>query len=227
MPTAKAKSFTATLEKLHDGLGWTIARIPFDPTKTFPKMVRLRVSGTINGFAFRTSLFPFRESPGHFFLLVNHAMQQGSDSYIGDTASFTLSADLAPRPAHLPPELDHLLDEAEGLRDFYNEFTEYQRREIGKWISIPKSPASRVHRSEILAERLLATMEAEVELPPLILRALGNCPGAMNGWQLLTPMQRRNGLMAVFHYQTPEARQKRAEKLAAQAAAKSAAKESR
>ena len=35
----------------------------------------------------------------------------------------------------------------------------------------------------------------------------------MAGWEKMTPVQRRNGLMAVFYYQTPEAREKRVQKL--------------
>jgi uncharacterized protein YdeI (YjbR/CyaY-like superfamily) len=64
-----------------------------------------------------------------------------------------------------------------------------------------------------MAERLLATMEAEHELPPLIRTALERRPAALAGWQQMTPAQRRAELMAVFYYQTPEARQKRVAKL--------------
>jgi uncharacterized protein YdeI (YjbR/CyaY-like superfamily) len=38
-------------------------------------------------------------------------------------------------------------------------------------------------------------------------------PKARAGWKRMTEMQRRSGLMAVFYYQSPEARLKRVEKL--------------
>lgn len=213
MPSSKPKSFTATLEKLHGGLGWTIVRLPFRPSDAFPRMIRHRVRGTINGLAFRNSLFPLSAEPGCYFLLVNRELQRQSGAAVGESAVFTLSADLDPRPADLPEELDAMLDQAEGLREFYDSLSESMRREAGKWIQQAKSEASRQRRAGQTAERLLSAMEAEHELPPQIARALKSAPGAMAGWKLLTPYQRRCELLAVYHYQSLEAREKRVAKL--------------
>jgi hypothetical protein len=57
MSASAAKTFTAVLEPLRTGLGWVIARVPFDVQKAWPERKRLRVRGDIEGFAFRTSLF--------------------------------------------------------------------------------------------------------------------------------------------------------------------------
>jgi len=207
-----AKTFKAMLEGLGPGLGWTIARVPFDPREVWPKMIRLRVRGEMNGFAFRTSLFPFGGGHG-FFLLVNKTVQRGGDAYVGDAAEFTLEADLEAREAELPDELGALLDDEPGLRAWYDELTEYTRREIGKWVLGVKSDEARMRRAEQMAERLLATKEAEEELPPLIVAAFRKRPKARAGWERMTPMQRRGELMAVFYYQTPEAREKRLQKV--------------
>ncbi len=201
------QTFTATLEHLGQSLGWTIARVPFEPSAAWPKMIRLRVRGQINSHPFRTSLFP--DQRGGFFLLVNKSMQQGSHTHLGDTATFTLEPDLDPRAAELPDELAVLLDEEPGLRAWYDTLSEYTRRELGKWIASVKTDASRLNRAQQAAERLLATMEAEIELPPLIAEAFRNSARARAGWQRMTPTQRRTELMAVFYYQTPEARAKR------------------
>jgi hypothetical protein len=53
------QTFRTTLESLGPSLGWTIARVPFEPAKVWPKMVRLRVRGTLcsrggKAFAFRS-----------------------------------------------------------------------------------------------------------------------------------------------------------------------------
>jgi hypothetical protein len=207
----KTQKFRAVIEKGDRTLGWTIARVPFEPAKMWPAMVRLRVRGEVNGFAFRTSLFP--DPRGGYFLLVNKTMQKGAGAQLGDVAEFRLEPDMEERAAELPDELAVLLDEVEGLRGWYDELTEYMRREIGKWISGVKSDASRMKRSEQVAERLLSAMEAEVELPPLIAVAFRKRPKAKVGWENMTPLQRRSELMAVFHYQTPESREKRVAKL--------------
>jgi hypothetical protein len=43
MTSNAVKHFRAVLEPLPGGLGWVIARLPFDPTITWKKLVRLRV----------------------------------------------------------------------------------------------------------------------------------------------------------------------------------------
>jgi uncharacterized protein YdeI (YjbR/CyaY-like superfamily) len=207
----RSRTFRATLEKGSPSLGWTTARLPFDPTTAWPKMIRLRVRGTINSFAFRTSLFP--DPRGGFYLLVNRTMQTESGTRLGETASFQLEPDLEPRRAELPDELSVLLDDEPGLRPWYDELTEYTRREIGKWITSVKSDASRIKRAEQMAERLLSTREAELELPPMIAAAFRRNPKAHTAWEAMTPLQRRNQLFAVFYYQTPDARQRRIDKL--------------
>jgi len=207
----RARRFRAPLEQGSLALGWIIARVPFDPAEAWPKMIRLRVRGEINDFAFRTSLFP--DPRGGFYLLVNRAMQKAAGAHLGDAADFRLEPDLEARAAELPDELAVLLDDEPGLRDWYDSLTEYTRREIGKWVSSVKTDASRMKRAEQMAERLLATMEGEVELPPVVAAAFRRNPKARAAWDKLTPLQRRNQLMAVFYYQTPEARERRVEKI--------------
>ncbi|WP_047490150.1 YdeI/OmpD-associated family protein [Terriglobus sp. TAA 43] len=209
----KPQSFKATLEKMQDTLGWTIVPVPFDPAKVWSEKIRQRVKGTINSFAFRTSLFPVTGKTGTYFLLVNRAMQEGGNASLGHVASFTLEPDLDPRPAELPEELDALLDEEPGLREYYESFTEYTRREMGKWVLGVKSDEARMRRAQQGAERMLFAMEGERELPPAIAKALNARPKAKAGWAKMTELQRRNGLLAVGYYQTPESRAKRIQKL--------------
>jgi hypothetical protein len=203
------KKFRSTLEK-ERGLGWTIARVPFDPGALWPKMIRLRVRGAVNGAAFRTSLFSDAQG---FYLLVNRETQRQAGITCGDAVEISLEPDLEPRPAELPDELAALLDDEPGLRAWYDALSESMRREIGKWVLAVKSESSRVRRAQQMAERLLATMEAEIELPPNIAKALRARPKAKQGWARMTAVQRRQELSGVFYYQTPEARQRRIAKL--------------
>jgi hypothetical protein len=208
-----AKKFKAVLERLQDGLGWTIARVPFVPSEAWPKMVRLRVKGMANGLPFRTSLFPFSGGGKGYFLLVNKALQKGAHVSLGQMAEFVLEPDFEPRPAELPEELESLLDEEAGLREWYDALSESMRREIGKWIALAKGDEARRKKCEQMAERLLSAMEGEKELPPIIAVAFRKRPKAKAGWEKLTKMQRRQHLLGVFYYQSPEAREKRVQKL--------------
>ena len=83
MSKSAAKTFTAELEPLRNGLGWVIARVPFDIQKAWPVRNRLRVRGEVGGFAFRTSLFAESRGGGHF-LLVNKKMQAGAKAKAGE-----------------------------------------------------------------------------------------------------------------------------------------------
>ena len=211
--SAKPQVFDAILEKGERSLGWTIARVPFSPADVWPEMIRLRVIGELNGFPFRTSLFPDPATPGKYFLLVNRKTQHGAGVALGSLGTFRLQPDLEDRPAELREELAALFDEEDGLRDWYDALSEYTRREIGKWISGVKSEEAQMRRCEQVAERLLSAMEGEKELPPVIAAAFRRRPRARVGWEKLTAVQRRNELMAVFYYQSPEAREKRVAKL--------------
>jgi hypothetical protein len=203
------KRFRAALEK-EPGLGWTIARVPLDPAKAWPKMIRLRVRGDVNGVAFRTSLFA--DGAG-YFLLVNRETQKRANVRFGDSVEISLEPDLEPRPAELPDVLEALLEDEAGLREWYDGLSESTRREIGKWVLGVKSDDARMRRAQQMAERLLATMEAELELPPVIARALRSRPRAKAGWERMTATQRRSELMGVFYSRTPEARERRVQKL--------------
>ena len=207
----QAKRFEARLELLQDGLGWTIVRVPFVPHEAWKTMVRLRVKGEVNGFAFRNSLFPFGD--GGYFLLVNKATQKAGGVRLGEIAEFRLEPDLEPRPAELPDELAVLLDEEPGLREWYDELSESMRREIGKWIGLAKGDEARMRKAEQMAERLLGAMEGEKELPPVIAVAFRKRPKAKAGWEKMTVVQRRQHLLGVFYYQSVEAREKRVGKL--------------
>jgi len=214
----KPKRFRATLERGIEGLGWTIARLPFDPHTAWTKMLRLRVRGNVlsstgRSVAFRTSLFPVPGENGHYLLLVNNAVQREAGITVGSTAEFLLEADLEPRPAELPDALASLLDGEPGLRSYHDSLSESMRREIGKWVNNVKSDVSRLKRSEQMAERLLAAMEGERDLPPIIAVAFRRRPRASMGWTKMTQTQRRQELLAVFYYRSIEARQRRVEKL--------------
>jgi len=211
MAGEKIQRFKAALEKGDRALGWTIARVPFDPAKVWKKRVRLRVKGTVNGFVFRTSLFSI--TAGGYFLLVNQRMQEGGDVRAGEMADFELEPDLEPRKSEMPDELAVLLDEEPGLREWYDELTEYTRRMICGLVAEAKSEETRLRRAEQWAETLLATMEGEKELPPVVAAAFRRRPKAKAGWAKLTPAKRRGELMAVFYYKSLEAREKRVGKL--------------
>ena len=212
MAQSAAKRFRAVLEPLQGGLGWVVARIPFDVDAAWKKMVRLRVKVEVGGEVFRTSLFPESQRDGHF-VLVNKKMQKAAGAGIGAMVDFTIAPDLDERRPTVPPELAKLLKSQKRLGKWYEGLSEPTRWEIAKWIDGVKSAEARQRRTEQIAERLMLTMEGEKELPPVLEVAFRATPAARKGWEKMTKAQRRSNLMAVFYYQSPEARQKRVRKV--------------
>jgi uncharacterized protein YdeI (YjbR/CyaY-like superfamily) len=211
------KSFRATLERLRSNLGWIIVWIPFDVYKTWGSRGNFRVHGEINGFPFRGALFPTRK--GVHFLLVNKKMQKGSGALEGSTADFVLEPDTAERPIMVPPELQRHFAEDRAFRRWFDALSYSIRKWLTDLIHNSKNPATRERRAEQVAEQVFSAMEAERELPPAIKLAFSRDPRALAGWQLMTPIHRRNLLLAVFYYRSPDAQARRTEKIIAEAVA--------
>jgi len=218
MPKSKAnhtqpavKLFQATLERMKSRLNWTIIHIPFDVAKVWGSRGQLRIKGEINGFAFRTSLFPTGQG-GHI-LLVNKRMQKGARAVAGTVARFQIEADTEKRVVTIPTEFSRILAEERALRRWFDRLNHSTRNDIAKWVSEPKSPAARVRRAEQIAERMLATMDAERELPPILQLALARNPVAREGWERMSIAQRRGHLLGIFGYRTPESRVRRIDKM--------------
>jgi len=218
------KSFTALLEPDGTALMWTIARVPFDVTKAWPVRKGRRVRGEIEGFAFRTTLFP-RPGGGGDFLLVNKKMLAGAGVRKGGKARIWLEPDLEEREILLPKELAKELNSDRGLRKWFDGLSDSMRREIGKWTDEPKGAATRQKRAEKMAERLMQAMEGEQEPPPVLKAIFQRQPRAREAWFALTPAQRRGHLLGIFYYETVEGRERRAAKAIEAAVGKAASRE--
>ncbi|HXE91608.1 MAG TPA: YdeI/OmpD-associated family protein [Terriglobales bacterium] len=215
MSMAAVRTFSTTLERTGDRLHWVVIRIPFNAAKLWGRRGQIKVKGEISAaggggtgsarsFAFRTSLFP--DGKGRHFMMVNKEMQKGAGVKPGMTARFRMEPDTEVRTVTTPPELERVLRESKRLRKFYESLNYSTRREIAKWIAQAKHSQTRRRRSERLAVRLMETMEAERELPPMIEAALARNPKAREGWQRMTPAQRRADLLSILYYRDPESR---------------------
>ena len=220
MPKSPAKSFRATLEPDGTNLKWTIIHVPFDVEKLWGSRGMLKVKGEINGFAFRTSLFP--TGKGGHTLLINKRMQAGAKAAVGTTAQFRLEPDTEKRTITVPPELKRIFAEDRSFLRWFEKLNYSTQKWIADWITNVKSAEARVRRAEQVAEQLLSTMEAEQELPPALQRVLPPSSLAREGWDTMSQTQRRGHLLAIFYYRNPESRARRTEKMLvdAEAAAK-------
>lgn len=210
MPNVTPVKFRATLVRTRP-LNWTVIHVPINLPKRWGRRGQIRVAGEINGATFQSTLFP--DGRGKHTLVVNRKMQKAAGVAAGDTVQVIVQPDGAVRESKEPIELTRVLKEEKSLSGYIASFNPSTQSEIRRWVAEPKSSDSRTKRAEQIAERLLETMEAELELPPLISRAFARDPEAFEGWQMMTPKQRRNQLLAIFYYRTPDARTRRLEKV--------------
>jgi uncharacterized protein YdeI (YjbR/CyaY-like superfamily) len=205
-----AKSFTAVLEPLRNGLGWVVARVPFDIKAAWPVRKGLRVRGEIAGLAFRSALQP--HSGGGHFLLVNRKMQAAAKAAVGSKVKIRLEPDLEERLAVMPPELAKALKGDRRLRKWFDGLNDYTRRAICALVSEAKTAEARERKAEQMAEWMLLTLEGEADPtdpPPILRAAFQREPLARVGWEAMSPARRRKHLWGIFHLQTAKARERR------------------
>jgi uncharacterized protein YdeI (YjbR/CyaY-like superfamily) len=210
----KTKTFSAILTRGGDSLNWVVVYLPFDSAKFWGKRGSLRVKGEINGFEFRTSLFPTGD--GRHMMLVNKTMQKGGSVQAGMRAKFRMEPDLEERTTAVPPELQRIFKSSKRLQKFFESFSASQRGFFVGMISKGKSPETRVRSAERIAEMLMEVMEAEIELPPLLRQVFARNPEVLAGWQRLTPTHRRSHLLGIFYTRTHDARLRRIERAMSQ-----------
>jgi uncharacterized protein YdeI (YjbR/CyaY-like superfamily) len=207
---AMRQRFRSLLKPDGTNLKWVIAPVPFSPAKVWKTRNRMRVKGTINGFAFRTSLFGSAEKG--YVILVNKTMQKGAQAFSGEMAEFTLEPDLEERTASVPPELARLLKQDRAVARWFEALSYSIRKYIGDTVRKPKSPEARKRQAEQMVERIMLAMEGEQILPPILQVAFRRAPRAQAGWEAMTQVQRRGHLLGIFYYQSPEARERRTQK---------------
>lgn len=210
MSPVAGKSFEALLERDGTRLNWIIIRIPFDVHKVLGTRGTLGIKGTINGFAFRSALFPIGK--GSHVMIVNKRMQTGAGVRAGAFARFRLEPDTEERTVGIPSELKRVLAEDKSLLRWYQKLNYSTRKWIGEWINDVHSVEARTRRSEQIAVRLMETMEAEQELPPMLRLAFKRNARAAEGWERMSINRRRGHLLGIFYYRTPDGRARRLSK---------------
>lgn len=203
------KTFRAKLEATGTSLHWVIARVPIDLRKAWPMWRSRRVFGEINGFAFKTALMPATKGEG-FTLIVNKRMQAGGRAHAGETAQIRLAPDLGELVIDLPTEFARILKGDRELKKFFDGMSPSMRKGFTNLIADAKTKETRQKRAEQMAESLMLAMEGENEPPPILRAGFQRHPEARPGWENMTPIQKRNHLLGIFHPQTVEGREKRA-----------------
>jgi uncharacterized protein YdeI (YjbR/CyaY-like superfamily) len=217
MKKSVAKSFSAVLTRSGNSLHWVVIRLPFDSARLWGVRGAFKVKGEINGFAFRSSLFPTGD--GHHYMVVNNQMQKAARVGPGMEAQFRMEPDPERKVSPTPPEFEKLLRSTKRLQKFYESLPPSTRNFIVDAVAKAKQPETRLRRAEQAAEHLMEVMEAELELPPILKQAFARNPEAAEGWRRMPPSHRRSHLFGIFGHRNLETRLRRIEKAMADMAA--------
>ena len=124
---------------------WTAFRVPFSVEKVWGSRARVSVRGTINGFAFRNSVFP--DGKGAHFMMVNKAMQAGAKVRPGQTVAVAMAPDTAPRKVAVPAVLKRALAGNAKARENFAAFSWSQRKAYVDFIQGAKQAETRERRA--------------------------------------------------------------------------------
>ena len=147
-----AQKFAATVEAVGPGGAWTRIALPFDVPKVFGAKARTSVRGTINGYAFRSSIFP--NGDGSFHMMLNKALLLGAKASAGDKVRVVMEKDEGGRGMEMPADLKRALSKNAAAKRTFSAKTDAFRNEYIVWIASAKQEETRRRRVARAVERI-------------------------------------------------------------------------
>jgi hypothetical protein len=148
MPSAKR--FRTVLEKSETSSATSIT-VPFDAERAFGGRGRIPVRGTVNGVAYRSSIFRMG-GPSHF-MVVNRQLRDQVGAAAGDTVSVVMERDDEPRTVEVPKDLGRAIRAAR-LVEVWEQMSFTHKREHVEAIEGAKRPETRARRIDKAVEHL-------------------------------------------------------------------------
>ena len=129
----------------------TAIKFPFDVETVFGAK-RVPVCGTINGAAFRSTIFRMH---GEQFMVVNRELRVKANAKAGDMVRVEIERDTAPRTVEVPADLLAALNENPAAKEIWERISYTHKKEFVAAIEEPKKPETRARRvKKTLAELL-------------------------------------------------------------------------
>lgn len=141
MATKKLK-FTGVLEGKEAGVVAAITP-PVNVVQVFGTRGRVPVRGTINGFAYRSSLMPMG---GCHMMLVNKRLREGARAKPGDLVEVTMECDAEERTVQPPPELKKELAKSKKAQERWEALSFTHKKEMALAITGAKQEETRKRR---------------------------------------------------------------------------------
>ncbi len=137
---------------------WTFLKIPFNVEKTFGSKAQVRVAGTLNGFAFRSSLMPLGD--GTHRMAVSKLLQAGAKAGAGSVVAVTMDIDRKERVVVVPVELKRALAKNKKVAKAFAALSYSHRKELADWVGAAKQVETRLRRAKKAVPHVLAKTHA-------------------------------------------------------------------
>ena len=138
-----------------EGVGtWTYLDLPFDAVAAFGQKGQIRVKGTVNGCAYRSTAMPHGD--GRHYLVVNKTIRAAAAAQAGATVHVVMEADSARRAVKVPADFTKALAANAAAQAEFKRFPYSHRKEIIDWICAAKRAETRQRRIAKAIERLAA-----------------------------------------------------------------------
>jgi hypothetical protein len=116
---------------------------PFDVVAVFQRKGRVPVKGTIDGFAFRSSLMNMGD--GHM-MVVNAQLRAGAQCKAGDTVTVLMELDEDKRTVEVPAFLKKIIHQDPKAKESWSKLSFTHQKEYVKAIEDAKRPETRDKR---------------------------------------------------------------------------------
>lgn len=148
--------FTAKVRAAETGQAgaWASLEVPAEVSAKLPSRSIVPISGSIQGFEFRTSLMP--DGRGGHSMMVNREMREGARVGPGDDVTVVFRVDPTGREPEVPDDLRAAIAASEKARMLWEKITPRAREEWVDHVTEAKKPQTRARRIERVVARLAA-----------------------------------------------------------------------
>jgi Domain of unknown function (DUF1905)/Bacteriocin-protection, YdeI or OmpD-Associated len=137
------------------GVGtWTYVDLPFDALEAFGKKGQVKVKGSVNGHAYRSTAMP--HGNGRHYMVVNKTIRDAVGAAAGGTVHIVMEADTAKRTVAVPVDFKRAQAANAAAKKEFKGFPYSHQKEIVDWICDAKRAETRKRRIALAIVRLAA-----------------------------------------------------------------------
>jgi bifunctional DNA-binding transcriptional regulator/antitoxin component of YhaV-PrlF toxin-antitoxin module len=144
-------TFRTRLERPAAKGAWTFAMVPAGVAQRMGLRARMRVTGTIDGAPFRSSLVP--RGDGRVFVVVPSALRERIRKSAGQSVDLAVAPDLRPVVIRPPPDFAKALG---SLRPNFDRLAPSHRKAFVLWVTTAKRAPTRQRRVAAAVEMIRA-----------------------------------------------------------------------